>query len=311
MAFKKMVQALPPRKWALVGFPGDGKSIFASRMKTPSLVIDADGKFYEALKVADGDIFTLSDDQSDHFNPDRIKVILAKDMPGSGIKTILFDSLTPIIEGSITAAMRANAAGKSTNKIAAFADKASIMNTLVTSVSQYGTDVLWIYHLSNGVNSRGEKAVTTSVTITEIARMQAYINARLEIVRGDNGERGIKIEWAQYGRSGMVLWDEPGAKWEGMPERLEVAMYVGLSTGEMEAIATSDPTSFANPAAAVAWGFSKGGFRDAVHAQNAYDKVKSEKSPKAAAAMWAFWIEEVNARLQNKEEVESEVSGEK
>ena len=43
MAFKKMTKPeYPPRLWALVGYPGSGKSTFATQMRAPILVIDAE-----------------------------------------------------------------------------------------------------------------------------------------------------------------------------------------------------------------------------------------------------------------------------
>ena len=56
------------------------------------------------------------------------------------------------------------------------------------------------------------------------------------------------------------------------------------------------PTAFSGPEDAIAWGVEQGVFRDAVHAKNAYDKVKTERKPKTAAEMWRFWIEDVERR---------------
>lgn len=71
----------------------------------------------------------------------------------------------------------------------------------------------------------------------------------------------------------MTLWDETGA-WRGMPECIEAAVYGGLTAKEQDALEHAAPTSFTGPAAAIAWGFEQGCFRDAVHAANAYEQVK-------------------------------------
>jgi hypothetical protein len=82
-----------------------------------------------------------------------------------------------------------------------------------------------------------------------------------------------------------------------MPERIEAAVYGGLSEDDQEEIEKLRPTSFSGPAAAIAWGFDQGCFRDAVHAQNAYEKLKAEVRPSKAAAMWAAWIADVKRRI--------------
>ena len=73
MAFQKMQKPkYPPRQWAIYGDAGAGKSHFASQMKSPALVIDADGRFTEQLDNAAGEIYQLSDNHIDNTDPDRI-----------------------------------------------------------------------------------------------------------------------------------------------------------------------------------------------------------------------------------------------
>ena len=40
----------PPRQWSLVGYPGSGKSSFATQMRGPKLVIDSDHRFTSVRK---------------------------------------------------------------------------------------------------------------------------------------------------------------------------------------------------------------------------------------------------------------------
>jgi hypothetical protein len=98
-------------------------------------------------------------------------------------------------------------------------------------------------------------------------------------------------------RSGLTLWDDTGC-WQGMPTRLEQAVYGGLTPAHMHTLAHQAPTTFSGPEAAIAWGFEQGCFKDAAYAVNAYAKVKREQAPKTAAAMWQVWIEEVARRKQ-------------
>ena len=94
----------------------------------------------------------------------------------------------------------------------------------------------------------------------------------------------------------MTLFDDSG-HWAGMPEKIEAAVYDGLTQVEQERIESQTPASFPNPEAAIAWGFEQGAFEALQHARNAYQKLKTEKKPGKAADMWKFWIEDVQRRL--------------
>lgn len=60
------------------------------------------------------------------------------------------------------------------------------------------------------------------------------------------------------------------------------------------------PTTFADGEAAIKWGYDSGAFEAFQHAQNAYNKLKEEKKPKAAADMFKFWTDDVQKRLAEK-----------
>ena len=63
-----------------------------------------------------------------------------------------------------------------------------------------------------------------------------------EIIQ-EGDRRGIKVIWSRRGRSGLVLWDESG-NWENMPERLEAALYDGLTQEEQNRIEAQTPWYF-------------------------------------------------------------------
>lgn len=295
MAFKKMEKTLyPPRLWALVGFPGSGKSTFAAQMRGPLLVIDADQRFREVLGLA-GEVYQLSDAAADNGDPERIAGLLAENMPGSDVGTIIVDSLTTIIAPLITQAVIDNDAGRNKNRMAGFKDKALAMRLLQDAVSRWGTDCLWIYHLQEGRDANAKEQTTATVSKTELARLLRSINLQLEVVQ-DGARRGVKVTWARRGRAGMTLWDESG-RWAGMPEAIEKAVYAGLSQAEQDAIEGSAPATFPNPETAIAWGLERGAFAALQHARNAYDKLKREKNPATAAEMRDLWVEEVRQRL--------------
>lgn len=297
MAFKKMEKAqYPPRLWALVGYPGSGKSSFATQMKTPLLAVDADHRFDEVLDLAAGDVYELSDAPADHVDADRIAALLAANMPGSGVRTIVVDSLTAIITPLVVQAMVDKDAGREKNLAAAFRGKALAMRQLQDAVTRWGCDTLWIYHLNDARDGQGKALVKATVSQTELARLTRSINLQLEIVQERGGRRGVKVAWARRGRSGMTIWDESGT-WAGMPERIEDAVYGGLSLADQERIEGETPATFPNAETAIAWGMEQGAFQVLQHARNAYNKLKREKEPQDAQEMAALWIAEVQARL--------------
>lgn len=295
MGFKKMEAAGYPRRlWGLYGFPGDGKSTLAARLRGPILAIDADQRFQEVARLAGNNVYALSEAPADNVDPDRIAELLLANMPGGDVRTIVVDSLTAIMAPLVVKAIRDNDAGKNKNRMAGFKDKALALRGLQDAVTRWGCDVLWIWHLQEGRDEQAKERETATVSRTEIARLTRSLNMMLRIVR-ENGRRGVHVDWARRGRSGVTVWDASG-NWQGVPEAIERAVYDGLSEADRDRIENAPPASFAGPAQAIAWGFEQGVFNDAVHAANAYDQVKRELQPKTASEMWEFWIADVTAR---------------
>ena len=58
--------------------------------------------------------------------------------------------------------------------------------------------------------------------------------------------------------------------------------------------------TFKNPAEAKGWGMAMGVFNDDKHADNAYNEVKREHSPKTPDEMWNAWINDVARRVNEK-----------
>lgn len=294
--FKKIEKTqFPPRQWAIVGHPGCGKSTFGAQMTGPLLVIDSDHRFREVAHLAVGDVFQLSDNPADNVSAETIAHLLRTNMASSGVKTIVIDSLTSIITPLTIQAILDNDAGRNKNRVAAFKDKALAMRLLQDSITGTGTDTLWVYHMRNGLDGSARQVESTSISPIELARLRRSLNLQLRVVTAGD-KRGLKVDWARRGRQGMTLWDDSGA-WVGMPAKIEQAVYGGLSQEEMKNIESLTPTSFTGPEAAIAWGLEQGCYRDAVHAQNAYAKVKREKQPKTPEEMWVAWTAEVQSRL--------------
>ena len=298
MAFKKMIRdKYPPRHWSLVGYPGSGKSTFAAQLKAPMVVIDADHRFQEVLHMAHGEVFELSDNPTDNVDPNEINSLLARNMPGAGVKTIVVDSLTAIITPLVVQAMVDHDAKRAKNLSAAFRTKALAMRQLQDAVTRWGTDVLWIYHLQDARDGHANEVVRATVSQTELARLTRSINTQLEIVEDErNNRRGVKVVWARRGRSGMVVWDDSG-QWKDMPERIEEAMYDGLSADEQDRIEKSTPDYFPNPEVAIDWAMQQGAFDTLPQAKIAYDGLKRDRQPGNAREMAQFWVEFVQERM--------------
>ncbi len=308
MAFKKMNKtAFPPRQWAIVGYPGSGKSTFAAQMNGPLLVVDADHRFAEVARFTESEIFQLSDEPSDNIHAERIAALLKENMAGSGVKTVVIDSLTSILSPLVVEAILDNDAGRNKNRVASFKDKALAMRLLQDTVTGWGVDTLWIYHLRTGLDGQAREVESTTISVVELARLRRSLNMQLRVVQ-DYERRGVHIEWARGGRAGFTLWDETGS-WRGMPEKIEATVYGGLTAEELDAYEQQPVSSFSGPEEAIAWGVEQGCFRDTVHAKNAYDKLKREKKPQTALDMWQFWIAMVEQRKQSVgEELEQIIS---
>ncbi|MBX3010591.1 MAG: AAA family ATPase [Caldilineaceae bacterium] len=297
MAFKKMDKIVyPPRQWALVGYPGSGKSTFASQLVGPLLVVDADHRFAEVARFANDEVFQLSDEPADNVNAERIAALLKENMAGSGVKTVVIDSLTSILSPLIVEAILDNDAGRNKNRVASFKDKALAMRLLQDTITGWGVDTLWIYHLRTGLDGQAREVESTTISVVELARLRRSLNLQLRVVQ-ERDRRGIHVEWARRGRAGITLWDETGS-WRGMPEKIEAAVYGGLTSEEMHTLEEQAPVAFSGPEEAIAWGVEQGCFRDTVHAKNAYDKLKRDKKPQTALDMWQHWIDEVEQRKQ-------------
>ncbi len=300
MAFGKFVATqYPRRQWLVEGAAGSGKTTFTTQMRPALLPIDADQRFAEVLSLVKGEVFQLSNDPADNIQVDKIAELLKKNMPGSKVGTIVVDSLTAIIAPLVITALRNNDAGRNTNKVAAYKDKATAMRLLQDVVTGWGTDVAWIYHLVEGRDAKANAVTNTSISTLELARLMRSVNLRVRLTH--NGVYSATVTWARRGRSGMTIKDETGT-WAGVPEKIEAAVYDGLTEAEKDGL-EGDPTSFDSVESALAWAMIKGVFRDEAHAKNVYQKVKDTEQPKSSAEMWMHWIAEVNFRVREAADV--------
>ena len=197
MPFKRLdITQVPRRLWALVGFPGSGKSTFAMQMRGPVLAIDADQRVDEVARLAKEGVYQLSDTPADNVSVERIAAHLRANMPGSDIKTIIVDSLTAIMAPLVTQAILDNDAGANKNRMAAWKDKALAMRLLQDSVGMWGTDALYIYHLQAGRDDKAREVTTETISRTEQARLYRSINLKLTMI-ANGSRRGIRSDPGQ------------------------------------------------------------------------------------------------------------------
>jgi hypothetical protein len=202
--------------------------------------------------------------------------------------------------------VRGNEQGKNKNRIAVFKEKATAIRLLQDVVTGWGTDTAWIYHLVKGRDAKANEVVNTSITSLELSRIMRSVNMRIRLSR--DGVYKAEVIWARCGRCGVVLEDTAGY-WKDMPEKIEQAVYDGLSPEDLERMQAEAPEIFPSPAEAIRWGMDqldengRPVFKDEAHAQNAYEKVRRDVNPRSAREMRDAWVEEVVRRRE--EELEA------
>ncbi len=226
MGFKKLTAPkYPVRHWALIGRAQDGKSTLLAQLAQPLLVVDADQRFDQIMRTAPQmEAFALSENRGDNCDVRRIDALLSQHMPGSGIRTIAVDSLTPIISPLVQRGLMANRDGEKKNKADSWQEKAAAMKLFMDTVNRWGCDTIYVWHQEDGRDDKGNSQTKETVPPVERERLFRCLDVKLVLVR-DGDARGVLVEWARSGRFGMTLWDEPGNMWRGMPERIEEAIY--------------------------------------------------------------------------------------
>ena len=269
----------PARRWALAGFPNTGKSLFAAQMREPLLVVDADHRFPEVVRIAGCEAYDLGLPVKDYADAGLIAEALISNRGQVVIGTVVVDSLTAIIAPLVAKAMADKAAQRIKNLSAGMVKKALAMRLLQPAVTGWGGDSLWIYHLKEGRDNQGQEVITALVSKTEIRNLRRSINIQLETLPSPN--YGVQITWARWGRT-ATLTDTSGS-WLNMPKRIEVASYA--------------PEAFESPTAAAQFAVRAGVLVDEEEAQALYESVKATAHPTSATAMATAWREALDKYL--------------
>lgn len=294
---KQQRRKYPRRFWAIFGPANSGKSTLCAQMESPLIWVDSDQRADEIVGLVEGEIYGLSDDPYDNTIPERIDGLLVANMPGIKAGTIVIDSVTAILEPIITRIQADVDAGRVKNKAGAWRPKASAMKML-HNLQRFGSDVVMIYHEYKALDANGSWRQSRTISELEEARMVKSLNMLLRTVRDGDGRFYVEVVWARNGRSGIKLYDETG-HWQGMPERIEAAVYDNLTDEEQAIFGEEPPETFPTPPIAWAWAMHQVPcpFRDEAHAQNAYEKIKRERKPKTAREMRDLWVTEVVIRM--------------
>jgi len=285
------------RQWLVVARRDAGKSTFFTRMETPILWIDADGKFRETLHlikngkipgVVASDIIVVTADEivadSKKSTPEKIRDLLDTWMPsqdGRSVKTIVVDTITPILAPLVAKAQADNDAGRNKNQSSAFKEKALQMKILFTAVNKWDTDVIWGAHIDDS-QFNGKDVARMSITPAELGRLEKYLNARLRLEE-KNGTYSAFVEMCglrpELPKDAVAYSDPSGKLWYGMPEALEAAMY-DIPKDEQVRIDNNAPELLPDGEAAVLWlvdqvdSNGERVFNHKKHAENTYKKVR-------------------------------------
>lgn len=329
----------PKRHWALKGPATYGKSTFAGQMAASAdgsaVVVDTDNRFEDivrTLALEPSKTVPISNERDAHINTDKASAILRANK-GADVGLVIVDSLTGIIQPKITAAQNLP---KKENGIA-MNDKARTMRVLVDALQNFGADYLLIWHEEARSDQRGEDTVHQTLPLTERDALYRALTMVLQTVAEKDGNGsivryGIHVEWARDGEYGFTLWDEPGNRFKGMPERIEAAVYAkgvrtdanpgpgvvkpaptiqgdsiskpaprsAEATPAPKATATgSEATTFPNRKAAIEWAVAQGYCTTQQEAVAEYEQVKAQavaKGADCADKVFTAWILHLKTR---------------
>lgn len=303
----------------LYGVARGGKSTLALdfiRANQPGVVIPMDQRFeiYRDLALAEGvQVWPVSDpaDPTVWASADQVLEHLRKNFPGSGAKSLVWDSTSPGFRhwvewaagyAEMTPRERETVLGKKfKNKSALYQPKAHYMEQ-TAMIANYGVSCLWVSHEHAGRNEQGKEVSKTSITDQERLKFQRNINLTLKI-RWEGNRYGVEIEEARNrpALNGTILWDEPGNLFKGMWPKIAEAFYAAevVDWDRLEVFASD------RQAADLAMGQTKevGGeviaaFKNVNHAANAFSQVKKKVGAGDPHKLARAWKEEVEGRLR-------------
>ncbi len=148
-------------------------------------------------------------------------------------------------------------------------------------------------------------ALNTDYTpnIVALAQNEAVVRAALENPQTD--EERAETHAALWGDEAPIV-DVPVTAPPAEPAPAEQPAESLWPDDAIKAAMNSKP--FASAQDAIKWGYDSGVFKVYQHAENAYEKVRSEKAPSSSGEMWTLWRVDVTNRIHAKLE-RDELSG--
>lgn len=309
-------------------FVGDGIGILIPMDHRPAI--------FEQLAEEEGiPIFPVDPDTNTWNNEDSIIKALRTNLPGSGARVLVWDSVSPrfreiINEAQTMADMtpeQREKAGGNKNKISVYQPKSLFMEK-VASIATYGLNTCWISHEFEGRDRNAKEMTKTTITETEIKKFRRNLN--LWIRTGiDRGKYYVEIVWARdrQALTGKRFYDEVGmfkGMWMRLVEEFKGAVVTPWETVEywanpQDAITAAMEQSVIGPN-----GEKILPFDHINHATNAYESFKRDKvlpmmtdewkkanagvNGAAARLLAPLWKEEVAKRLQNRLKIEQTIA---
>jgi hypothetical protein len=303
----------------LYGVARGGKTTLALdfiRENQPGVVIPMDQRFevYRDLALAEGvDVWPVSDpsDPTVWASADHIMENLRRNFPGSGARSLVWDSISPEFRHWVEWAMayadktpqeRQQALGpKFKNKSALFQPKAHYMEQ-VAMIANYGVSCIWVSHEHQGGDQSGNLVMKTSITDQERLKFQRNVNLVLK-VHLNSGRYGVEIEEARNRPelNGRVIWDEPGNMFKGVWKQIEAAFYAAqvVDWDQIEQFASDrQAADLAMEQTREVDGEIVTPFKNVHHALNALAQVKEKTGHQSGIDLAKAWKTEVEARLQ-------------
>jgi len=336
--FKKAVKEAAKLRMAISGPSGSGKTYTALSVAThiakdkPIAVVDTESG--SASKYADIFEFDVAEMHAP-FHPDKFIAAIAE-AAAAGYGVVILDSISHAWAGTggvLDIVDQAAKRSRSGNTYTAWKEGTPVQNKLIDAIVQAGTHIIvtmrskteyvlqddgrgkqapkkvgmapvqrgeFEYEFdivldmdidNNGVVSKTRcPALVSGVFPRPGAEMAAIISAWLS-----DGAEPVEKPTVQAPPVTPVTPNGNGHK----PQPETPADDVAGWAANPDAVLINGYT-FKNPAEAKGWGMAMGVFRDDKHADNAYNEVKREHSPKTPDEMWNAWINDVARRVNEK-----------
>jgi hypothetical protein len=307
----------------LYALAGAGKSTLALdfiRANQPGVVIPMDQRYsiYRDLALMEGvPVWPVSEpaDPTVWASADQVLEHLRRNFPGSGAKSLVWDSISPGFRywvewaagyADMTPKQRETAlGGKYKNKSSLYQPKSRYMEQVAT-ITNYGVSCLWISHEHGGRDQTGQETMKTSITAQERLKFQRNVNLTLKI-RQEGQRYGIEIEEARNrpDLNSLVLWDEPGNLFRGMWSQVAERFYAAevVDWDHLEVFASD------RQAVDLAMGQTRevGGevispFKNIYHAAGVLNRIKQQAGMNDAGELARAWKVEVANRLRAAED---------